>query len=315
MKHLCAKILIFLLLPLLYGCEVILDENEFKPQQGASRLVVDALITDVNTRHAVNLTKSTSYLNPEDVPVIDDALVVISDNTGFTDTLEHQDDRPGLYLSNQWAGVQGRTYHLHIEADGQTYTATENMLDLPYFEIDSLTYDYKYDRHNDIMTAEYSKNIHTHRDSLNQFGQQFFGTKVYIEPYDTLYEVKLYAREIPNMRNFYQLEFLRNGNRWQSQNVAWIQDDSFIKESLDGVTVEGNYIKDDTVTVVMLALTRTSFQYYQDLSAVLNSVGGIVDPPPGNPRNNISGKALGLFQVSPVTRKTIIVGDTAYREQ
>ena len=44
-----------------------------------------------------------------------------------------------------------------------------------------------------------------------------------------------------------------------------------------------------------------------DLGNILNSDGGMFSPPPANPRSNISGGALGLFQVSGLNRASILI--------
>jgi hypothetical protein len=59
--------------------------------------------------------------------------------------------------------------------------------------------------------------------------------------------------------------------------------------------------------VEIYSLTREQFVYFTDLANILNSDGGMFSPPPANPRSNISGGALGLFQVSGISRASILI--------
>jgi len=60
-------------------------------------------------------------------------------------------------------------------------------------------------------------------------------------------------------------------------------------------------------TVELYSLTRVQYIYFSDLANILNNDGGMFSPPPANPRSNLSGGALGLFQVSSVSRASILI--------
>ncbi len=45
-------------------------------------------------------------------------------------------------------------------------------------------------------------------------------------------------------------------------------------------------------------ISRDGYLFYNDLNTILNSDGGMFSPPPANPRSNVTGGALGFFQVS-----------------
>jgi hypothetical protein len=57
----------------------------------------------------------------------------------------------------------------------------------------------------------------------------------------------------------------------------------------------------------MYSVRRNGYLFYNDLNAILNSDGGMFSPPPANPRSNITGGALGFFQVSAMTSASIAV--------
>ena len=55
----------------------------------------------------------------------------------------------------------------------------------------------------------------------------------------------------------------------------------------------------------MYSLIREAFTFYSNLSRLLSSDGGMFEPPPANPQNNLSNGALGYFQVSALEAKQI----------
>ncbi|STC94109.1 DUF4249 domain-containing protein [Chryseobacterium carnipullorum] len=59
------------------------------------------------------------------------AQVVLSDNTGQTETLQYVGD--GKYKTTNFTGVTGRTYTLKIQAEGKQYTAQSSMPEVVNF--------------------------------------------------------------------------------------------------------------------------------------------------------------------------------------
>ncbi len=113
------KHIIFIsLLVLFASCEKVieLDLKDVEP-----KLVVEAVITDQEGPHYVKLTKSVNFNQPSIYPLVEDAFVVISDNTGVVDTLTYTEN--GIYQTSKIQGVVGRMYDLKIIAEGETYTS------------------------------------------------------------------------------------------------------------------------------------------------------------------------------------------------
>ena len=67
------------------------------------------------------------------------------------------------------------------------------------------------------------------------------------------------------------------------------------------------YAQDDLARVEVYSLTREAFIYYRDLQKLLTNDGGLFGTPPANPRSNISGGALGFFQVSAIVSGEIVI--------
>lgn len=126
---------------LICACEkvVTLDLDERDP-----RIVVDALLTNENTTHYVKLTKTSKYTfkyTPAMAEVEKGATVIITDNTGLTDTLTEVS--PGNYATHigKMQGVVGRSYKIDIYTTaGKHFTSNmEEMVDVP--KIDSIYFE------------------------------------------------------------------------------------------------------------------------------------------------------------------------------
>lgn len=113
------KHIIFIsLLVFFASCEKII-ELDFKDVE--SKLVVEAVITDQEGPHYVKLTKSVNFNEPSFYPLIEDALVIITDNTGVVDTLIYTEN--GIYQTSKIQGIVGRMYDLKVIVDNRTYSS------------------------------------------------------------------------------------------------------------------------------------------------------------------------------------------------
>ena len=106
----------------LSSCEKVID-LDLKDVE--SKLVVEANITNQPGPYFVKLTKSIPFDESSIYPEVNDALVIISDEAGQSDTLNYTSN--GVYKTNTTQGIEGRSYYLKIVAEGKTYTATSTM--------------------------------------------------------------------------------------------------------------------------------------------------------------------------------------------
>lgn len=126
------SVLVLLVTILVFSsCEKVIDLDL---TSSGSQLVIEGNITDQAGPYYVKLTKSVPFDASSNYPVVADALVVISDNTGVADTLTYTAD--GIYQTNILQGVPGRTYTLEVVAEGKSYAAESLMA--PYVPFDSV---------------------------------------------------------------------------------------------------------------------------------------------------------------------------------
>jgi hypothetical protein len=274
------------------GCEDVVDLNL---KGGESQLAIDGQITNEPGPDTVLLTKTTPYLdNNNPIIGVENALVIVSDNLGAIDTLQHIGN--GKYITDILEGKIGNKYSLEIQYQGETYRATTEMKRVP--PIDSLKTDYR--------------------------PEELFGRP-------PGYYVDFFASDIPGTGDTYRLKVYKNGklhNRPRDLNLAY--DASQLREGTDGVRFtfpiremlnpfpndnenKPPYNPGDTVTVELLSITEDHFNFYFQLLTQLNN-GGLFASPPVNVSTNIYNanpssdqKAVGWFGASAISRATVTI--------
>jgi hypothetical protein len=271
-------LLILLSSILFWSCEetVLLDLNQTAP-----RLIIEGQVTNQPGYQYVKLTRSVGFYDTGDSPAVDDASVLVTDNLGneivFVYNPGNVEDSTGFYVpAAPFVGVIGRSYTLHVTADGELYEAKDDLQ--PVTAIDSLTY------------------------RINDDEQQ--------DPKDDgkIYEVLFYAKEPQERVDYYLLKYYRNDSLTVYFDTdIYYADDEVLGENIDGLASPVYYAMGDTARVEMYSLTRNGFVFYNDLQSLLNSDGGLFSQPPSNSRTNLSNGALGYFQASALEWKEIII--------
>lgn len=88
-------------------------------------LVVDGMITDQNEPQVLRLSRTVSYLKPEDPQKVSGAVVTV-ESEGVVTTFSQT--TPGVYVAPMgFYGKVGKTYNLTINVDGKEYKASYTM--------------------------------------------------------------------------------------------------------------------------------------------------------------------------------------------
>lgn len=133
------KSIIALLLLVCFGffsCEDVIDVDLDK---GEAKLVIDAEIvwqkgTD-GSYQIIKISRMAAYYDPE-TPKVSGALVYVENSK--RDQFAFSETSPGVYICTTFIPQLNETYTMHVEADGQIYTATETMV--PVSEINRIEY-------------------------------------------------------------------------------------------------------------------------------------------------------------------------------
>lgn len=124
-------LLLFLLSILIVSCEdvITIDPNTSEP-----RLVVDASMLwykgFTGESQVITLSTSTGFYD-EEIPMVSDAIVTVTDSSGQVFTFTEGPKFPGIYVCNNFLPELWGTYTLNVTYKGQNYTATETMYPVP----------------------------------------------------------------------------------------------------------------------------------------------------------------------------------------
>ena len=268
------KLVFIYILPVImfifYSCEepTTIDTDQAPPQ-----VIIEGLITNELKRHTIKVTQTANFYDTGNTPRVNGATVIVRDNANNQYNFEEEES--GVYRPNQpFQGEIGRTYDLSVLIEGEEYTASERLL--PVTTVDSVTY---------------SLNIEE-TEEVNEDVFSFF----------------LYTVEPQDEKNYYLFKFYRNGT-WlneEGEDIT-VTDDTAVGEEIDGIEAPYLYLRGDTARVEMYSLTRDAFIFWNDVATLIFSDGGVFAPLPANPRSNISGGALGVFQVSAVDAGEIVI--------
>lgn len=232
------------------------------------RLVVEGWFTDQFKEHEVKLTLTASYLHNQPTPRAEGATVTISDEDGNSWPLD--ETSPGLYKTEEVAGIPEKWYTIDIEYEGETYSATSFMRSVA--PIDSL---------------------HVRElDPLEEFGF----------PGDIYYSVRLWTQELEGVGDSYMWQTYVNGFgvRDSLSELTFVEDGIY-----DGVYIED--IEIDFLDIgteanpgdtVLLEQYNIGLDAYEVFIGIMNETqwnGGLFDAPPANVQTNLTNGALGYW--------------------
>ncbi|HEX8059816.1 MAG TPA: DUF4249 domain-containing protein [Cyclobacteriaceae bacterium] len=287
----------FVCLVAAFGC---IDPVRLETGNGAGTLVVDGLITDQQGNYTVNLSRSINFDNSRPLRVFavpeKGATIVISDNTGFTETLKERE--AGVYKTSLIRGVVGNSYWINIRtADGKLYHSEPETLPA-VVKVDTIKTEFTvYERL--IITAN--------KQPRTEKGVGF-----------NIYAV---ASDPAGLGNFY---------RWQADGVFEffsVIDDPTYRTCWVGVNrLESSLVVSDDVLndgqqfshlvcvvpydrptryqvkLRQTSLTERAYKYWKASQSQQLSTGSIFDPPPTTLIGNIKGAdnnpVLGYFGAS-----------------
>jgi hypothetical protein len=104
------------------ACQKVID---LKLRNNSGKYVIEGNVTNLPGPYQVTIGKTGAVDADYSLQGVSQAAVIISDNSGNTETL--QETAPGIYRTKTLQGVEGRTYNLDITVGGTHLTATSVM--------------------------------------------------------------------------------------------------------------------------------------------------------------------------------------------
>jgi hypothetical protein len=277
-KYINISIILIILFSLV-SCEEVI---KLEPENSEPQIVIESVITDENGTFKVLISKSQDFYNDTVYKTINSAIVIISDNNGFLDTLSNNGN--GIYSCNSLTGISGNIYKLEVVYNNVTYKAS-TILPLKT-EITDLGY-------------EWVEN-----------------------PTASGYLVNVYFNDNPDIKNYYRVKVFVNNAKGTNQKVGLeylLYDDKiFNGEKTKLPALRGSKLLNvnDIVTVELYSLSKETYDYYntlQNIIAVNRSTLGKAQTmiegssAPANPITNFDNNALGYFGAYCISRKTIVI--------
>ncbi len=253
------------------GCQkvVSIDLNNAAPH-----IVVEGIVTDQAQPDTVYVTKSGDYFTPSlDFPPVSHALVRIANDAGSVDTLKEV--MPGEYVTNAAIGVPGRTYTLHVDAEGESYEAVSSMP--PVVALDSL---YVLPR------------------------REFDG--------DRGYDIYLLFKDPPEVANYYRIDFTVSpplppdsigGRRFRLYTDKLTNGNQEVVR----IRVGRSVVAGDTVQISLLSIDKAAYDYFRTVNDILSSDRSATSLSPANPNTNLTNNALGYFAAYSSSTKSIVL--------
>jgi len=257
---------------LLNSCEKEID-LDLEDQSG--QIVIEGNVTDQAGPYYVKITKSVAFTQANQYPAIENAQVVLSDNTGQTETLQYIGN--GRYQTSTFVGQSGRTYTLKIQAEGKEYISTSTMPEAVVFE--------GLDQDSFIVGGETSYTL----------------LPVFTDP-QALGNRYLFSYTVNNNPKQYFSEFSDNVNNGMPNQRPLIlpNDDG---EDPDDVKI----IVGDTIHVEMQCIDDKVYTFYSALLQLSNGGGAGDGITPANPPSNINNGALGYFSAHTIRKQSIVI--------
>jgi Domain of unknown function (DUF4249) len=264
MKTILKVCLFFIVSFTIVSCTKVIDLNL---EETAEKTVIEGRIIK-DSFALVRVTKTAKYLENTPTPTVTNAFIVISNNQGALDTLDHVGN--GYYRGNTIVGQTNEIYTLSVNADGQQHVATTTILPTVTFEVTGFVF-------NDGSGFKEEGYYPTIKTTLPPDSYYLF----YYYKNDTLY------RENPS--------------------DVEVTDSKFIGTELDGVETPDPYATGDVAKINIYRITKETFDFYNDLALQLNNDGGFFSTPPANTRSNFSNGAVGIFMGASLHSESITI--------
>lgn len=279
-----------------FGCEDVIDLDV---DSSSGDLVIDAWIDTRNQAQTIRLTLSQGYFDNTNPPVVEDAVVTVTNTTTNIINRFNEVNGSGEYTwepeGETSLGKVGDQLTLNISYQGEEYAATTSVKRVPV--IDSI-------------------------------GQEYRENEVFLD--DGIY-VQFYARDFVGTGDAYWIKSFKNSsflNDAADINIAY--DAGFDAGSqIDGIIfippirefvnekdedgIDKPWMPGESIMVEIHSLSSDAFNFMEIArDQITNGDNGIFSLPLANARSNINRKsdsksALGFFNVAAVTTKSKVI--------
>lgn len=249
---------------------VVLDLNTAE-----TRLVIEGNVSsNPGQPQTVFISTSGSFYTGEGIVAVDDAIVVIKNDEGLSDTLGMY--APGVYFTYDFFAKENVEYTIEVTHQGEFYTGSE-----------------VFPTKKTIDSLSYKINEGIFGNGLNENG-------------DTTYNVYCRFQDPEETLDYYRFLIYLNDSLIQAGfSTYFVAADELINGQLYNLEIRGTEaIKGDLVRVEMQSIGYNTFTYYVGLNDALS---GGMGSTPYNPISNLSNDALGYFGAYASDSQSILI--------
>ena len=240
------RILVLILLASMASCR---KEIDLKLKDTEPQFVIEGVVTAGDSLHYILITKTVSFSAENVFPGVSGALVKVSDGNGKV--FSFSEVSPGRYENYSKEFVEGQTYTLTVEAEGQTFQAKSKIPKIV-----------------PLMGAVYLPN-------------QFFGN-------EGLILIPVYKDEV-GTPNFYTFRY-KDVNDADKDSGLNIRDDEFSDGQFNQQPIFGYSLEvGDTVMLEMTGIDDLLYKYYFSKIQNTDPNSGAPANPVSNISNNALG--------------------------
>ena len=248
---------------LLTSCQKVID---LKVNNAAKQYVIEGNVTDQPGPYTVTISQTSPFNESYTFQGVGGASVIIRDDAGNSEVLNEVGT--GIYQTAALAGVEGRTYELHISVGGKTFTSTSTM---PH----RVNFDSLYVRELVNFTKTVKAVVPVFTDPKGQGNS---------------YRFNQYINDRLDKSLYYANDDFTDGH---TNSFALLQPDP-------DSTLHAN----DKVEIDMQCIDKPMYKYWFSMDQSSNGNGSAI---PSNPVTNIQGGALGYFSAHTSQRRSMIV--------
>lgn len=249
---------------LLGSCE---DVVQVDLDTAAPKLVIDGSIQwqkgTSGNEQKIKLTTTTGYYS-NTIPTVSGASVFVTNSDNVTFNFTEEVANSGLYLCHNFNPEINKTYVLTVILNGETYTATEN-----------------------LMSVSPITNIEQNSEG------GFTGDEI---------EIKTYFNDPGDADNYYLLKYQSSINAIPSYEVN--DDEFFQGNEFFGYYSNEDIASGDTLDITIYGISKRYSEYMNKLILISAGSGGPFSTPPATVRGNIINQtnaanyALGYFNLA-----------------
>lgn len=262
------KIFYFLFtISILISCQKVInvDLNEAN-----SNIVIEGIYTAEDSTVRVTISLTSSYFNSNPPPIVDGAIVSITDFSGLSINIPHIGN--GIYELENYIPNFNSTYTLNVTNNGISYSAQCDLTNI--VPLDDMTY---------------------------ELFPGFFGE-------DGGYVVYLNFIDPINITNHYQIVLSLNGEEFNSIDETFTQDDLFTDGNPVSRPLFLNdfFQINDTIGMELRSIDKDIYYYLNETISIVGANGASAAAP-ANPNSNWNNNALGYFSAYGNSRKETII--------